>query len=221
MTTEVTQHRFDAAILGKEVRGQRVMLKLDWKLPGSKYDFTLYVDPDDADNLNVGDRLNWSITRGNLKDGKDAKYPTSFFWDWNQDEISEPDISQQDIDELFAPEDEDVGVKPDNPEQNTPPTHREPVDDTDTRIRKGACFNKAVDIYNAERDISAPIDYDRIWEIMSLLYYKVSQVGVHGYCRVHETGFRRNDKQGLYHKLGENWCVGGTVRDASGKVVEE
>lgn len=85
MTTEAMQHRFDAAIIGKEVRGQRVMLKLDWKLPGSKYEFTLYVEPDDAQALNVGDRLSWSITRGGLKDGKEGKYSTDFFWDWNKD----------------------------------------------------------------------------------------------------------------------------------------
>ena len=62
--TETTRYRFDAAIIGKEIRGQKVMVKLDWKLPSAKYELNLYLDPEDAESLDVGDRLNWSITRG-------------------------------------------------------------------------------------------------------------------------------------------------------------
>jgi len=91
MTTEIsTQHRFDATILGKEVRGQTVAVKLDWKLPSAKYELVLYLDPDDAELLDVGERLQWAITRGGLgKDRqgnvKEGKYPTDFFWDWDKD----------------------------------------------------------------------------------------------------------------------------------------
>lgn len=67
------------------------MIKLDWKLPSAKYEINLYLDPDDAQILNVGERLHWSITRGGLgkdKDGttKTGRYPTDYFWDWDKDD---------------------------------------------------------------------------------------------------------------------------------------
>ena len=89
--TETTRYRFDAAIIGKEIRGQKVMVKLDWKLPSAKYELNLYLDPEDAESLDVGDHLNWSITRGGLgkaRDGsaKTGQYPTDYFWDWDKDD---------------------------------------------------------------------------------------------------------------------------------------
>ena len=113
--TETTRYRFDAAILGKEVRGQKTMVKLDWKLPSAKYEINLYLDPDDAQILNVGDRLHWSIIRGGL--GKDknnniksGQYPTDYFWDWDKDDSAatsprnSPTVYQDEAGTLFPPD---------------------------------------------------------------------------------------------------------------------
>lgn len=92
--TETTRYRFDAKILGKEERGQKVAVKVDWKLPGAKFELVLYLDPDEAQPLDVGDRLNWSITRGGLgkaRDGsaKTGQYQTDYFWDWDKEDSHE------------------------------------------------------------------------------------------------------------------------------------
>lgn len=93
MTTETTRYRFDAAILGKETRGQKVAVKLDWKLPGAKYELLLYLASDDSRSLNVGDRLHWSITRGSLGNDragkeKSGQYPSDYFWDLDKDDTA-------------------------------------------------------------------------------------------------------------------------------------
>ena len=158
MTTQALQHRFDAAIVGTEVRGQRVMLKLDWKLPGSKFDFTMYVSPEEAETLNVGDRLNWSISRGSLKDGKDGKYSTDYFWDWDKEgsatSRASPTAGEGDWEDLGAPNHDQDEWQDDSrsgePIQNQPSRSESPNagqdnrTPTEIRIDKGMAFNAAI-----------------------------------------------------------------------------
>ncbi len=129
--TETTRYRFNAKILGKEVRGKKTGVKLNWKLPGSKFELILYLDPDDAAPLDVGDELNWSITRANLGKDKDGslqtgEYPHHFFWDWDkedsaarrvsptvfEDEFPEgtPDEAERSMNEDFSPTQTQPGI---------------------------------------------------------------------------------------------------------------
>ena len=196
----VTQHRFSAEIetIGKPYNGGSGWdIVVDWKLPSSGYNQHITGQNwDDIAGFQVGETRDWVINRGPLKSNKDAAYAKDYdyFWNWDKTGNSTPPVA-------VAPEpDESFTGKPDTPSGST--RSNAPAEDTDTKIRKGACFNKAVDLYNAERDISAPIDYTRIAEITHGLYHNVSQIPMHpaGYCWVHGTG-RNASTKGMYHKI--------------------
>src|SRR3990167_4620203 len=77
-------YQFQAAIQskGKQRNNDGWTLTVDWKLPGSKFELVLYgQDWDDIEGWNVGDCPLISINRGNLKDGKEGKYTSDYFWD--------------------------------------------------------------------------------------------------------------------------------------------
>ena len=224
----VTQHRFSAEIetIGKPYNGGSGWdIVVDWKLPGSGYNQHITGQNwDDIAGFQVGETRDWVINRGPLKSNKDAAYAKDYdyFWNWDKTGNSKPPVAVAPP----GPEDDEFFTgKPDTPSGST--RINTPVDDTDTKIRKGACFNKAVDLYNVERDISAPIDYTRIAEITHGLYHNVSQIPMQpvGYCWVHGTG-RNASTKGMYHKIeGEaRWCMESGIVDvddeASGLVEE-
>ena len=214
----ITQHRFSAEIesIGKPFSGGEGWdIVLDWKLPGSNY--PQHVGGrnwDDIEGLAVGQTHDWVLNRGNLKRDKSGQYASDYFWNWDKTGNSTPPVA------TAPPSDESFTGKPDAP--SGPVGSNTPTDDTDTKIRKGACFNKAVDLYNAERDISAPIDYTRIAEITHGLYHNVSQVPMKpaGYCWVHGVG-RNASTTGMYHKIegAELWCMEAGIFDSDGNQV--
>ena len=215
----ITQHRFTAEIesIGKPFNGGDGWdIVLDWKLPGSQ--FPQHVGGrnwDDIEGLAVGQTHDWVLNRGNLKRDKSGQYASDYFWNWDKTGNSTPPVA------TAPPSDESFTGKPDAP--SGPVRNDTPTEDTqDTKIRKGACFNKAVDLYNAERDISAPIDYTRIAEITHGLYHNVSQVPMKpaGYCWVHGGG-RNAATTGMYHKIeGEElWCMEAGIFDSDGNQV--
>ena len=220
MVEEVnTQHRFSAEIesIGKPFNGGDGWdIVLDWKLPGSSY--PQHVGGrnwDDIEGFQVGQTHDWVLNRGNIKRDKSGQYASDYFWNWDKTGNSTPPVA------TAPPSDESFTGKPDAP--SGPVRNDTPTEDTqDTKIRKGACFNKAVDLYNAERDISAPIDYTRIAEITHGLYHNVSQVPMKpaGYCWVHGVG-RNASTTGMYHKIeGEElWCMEAGIFDSDGNQV--
>ena len=216
----ITQHKFTAEIesIGKPFNGGEGWdIVLDWKLPGSNYPQHVGGrDWDDIEGLVVGQTHDWVLNRGPLKSNKNAASAKDYdyFWNWDKAGDSKPPVAVAPP----APEDDESFTgKPDAP--SGPVGSNAPTDDTDTKIRKGACFNKAVDLYNAERDISAPIDYTRIAEITHGLYHNVSQVPMKpaGYCWVHGVG-RNASTTGMYHKIeGEElWCMEAGIFDSDG-----
>jgi hypothetical protein len=216
----ITQHRFNAEIenIGKPFNGGSGWdILVDWKLPGSEYKQHIGGQNwDDIEGLKVGQTMDWVLNRGNLKRDKSGQYASDYFWNWDKTGNSTPPVA-------VAPEpDESFTGKPDTPSGST--RSNAPAEDTDTKIRKGACFNKAVDLYNAERDISVPIDYTRIAEITHGLYHNVSQIPMQpvGYCWVHGTG-RNASTKGMYHKIeGEELlCLESGIVDAEAEPVAE
>lgn len=215
-----TQHRFDATILGKEVRGKKVMIKLDWKLPTAKYELHLYLDPENAQALNVGDRLNWAITRSGLgkdKAGntKDGTHPTDYYWDWDKSGTSaQPEPEEEE--ELFG-----------DPRAQEPQGRAESLNAgiLIEGVVFGALTNRAVLIYNAERDISEPINYTRIKEIRDGLYHYTDQpdrtiMPLH-YCYTHETKRKRASGDRWSHSHGDNFCTLEGLLSSNGDPVGE
>ena len=218
----ITQHRFSAEIetIGKPYNGGSGWdIVVDWKLPSSGYNQHITGQNwDDIAGFQVGETRDWVINRGPIKSNKDAAYAKDYdyFWNWDKTGNSTPPVA-------VAPEpDESFTGKPDTPSGST--RSNAPAEDTDTKIRKGACFNKAVDLYNAERDISVPIDYTRIAEITHGLYHNVSQIPMQpvGYCWVHGTG-RNASTKGMYHKIeGEELlCMESGIVDVEAEPVAE
>ena len=218
----VTQHRFNAEIenIGKPFNGGSGWdILVDWKLPSSGYNQHITGQNwDDIAGFQVGETRDWVINRGPIKSNKDAAYAKDYdyFWNWDKTGNSTPPVA-------VAPEpDESFTGKPDTPSGSM--RSNAPAEDTDTKIRKGACFNKAVDLYNAERDISVPIDYTRIAEITHGLYHNVSQIPMQpvGYCWVHGTG-RNASTKGMYHKIeGEELlCMESGIVDVEAEPVAE
>ena len=80
--TLATEYSFTAPVVSRGMRGSNATLEFDWKLPGSKYNFILYErDPEKVDDWNAGDLADVTIAQGNLKDGKDGRYATDYFYD--------------------------------------------------------------------------------------------------------------------------------------------
>ncbi len=233
--TETTIHRFDASILGKEKRGQKTMLKLDWKLPSSKYELTLYVDDDDADILHIGDRLHWTIRRESLKDGKEGKYPTDYFWGWDKDDSAatrnSPTVYQDDaersMNEDFAPsnhEDQSGWDKlgnSDGPPPGDPRDGQQRAESPNAGIVvegvvQGHLEKLAVDLYVRLRaegwDEGQPVNYTYIREIRDGLYHQVKKqlIRPEHFCYEHSTQMQHGNT-GYGHRVAEEnaWCIEG------------
>ena len=68
--------------LGKQKSGNGWMLTLAHMWPDSKYPTVLYgKDDEQVKGFGPGDPVLVLVQKGNLKQGKDPKYNTSFFWD--------------------------------------------------------------------------------------------------------------------------------------------
>lgn len=68
--------------IGAPKSGKGWMLTLAYQLAGSKYPTTLYgQDMGQVAGLVVGEGVVALIQKGNLKQGKDPKYDTSYYWD--------------------------------------------------------------------------------------------------------------------------------------------
>lgn len=245
-TSEQTQYYFDASILGKEVRGQKVVIKLDWKLPSAKYELNLYLDQNDADMLNVGDRLHWAITRGGLgkdKGGntKSGQYPTDYFWDWDKNGSSTPvgdsayqipeDLDWEPTGDPWAQEPQHTRplVTGDFERPNAGVDHEEAKWDAvnakkDARIIKSVSFSAAIDKIDPVFFGALMTADDTYLELRRLrdLFVRVqtSEVAAEHYCYSHDAG-RNPSNHGLYHKVqGEElWCFEGGLRNSEGQSV--
>ncbi|MDA0771067.1 MAG: hypothetical protein O2821_12735 [Chloroflexi bacterium] len=219
MTTQQTVHRFEATIesLGKQQTGEGWHMVLDWKLPNSRYPLSLYGrDWAEVEGMAVNDHREWVIVRGNLKDGKNAQYASSFFWNWDQSGKAQPAPNANPNDELFeddAPwQDPRSGPLPTQTQPALPKPTRTPPQGQGLHVEgvvQGHVEKLAVDLYNAQRDISEPIDYREIRRIRDAFFHNVKEQPIQpvGYCYVHEVGRNQDSKKRWYHKAGANYCI--------------
>jgi len=90
MTTAIeSQYHFTAEVKskGKQQNRDGWAMLVDWKLPGSRYDLTLYGQDWETvrdvviDEKGQGPTCIFTINQGNLKANKDGRYSTDYFWD--------------------------------------------------------------------------------------------------------------------------------------------
>jgi len=207
MTTAIeSQYHFTAEVKskGKQQNRDGWSMVVDWKLPGSKYDLTLYgQDWDTVQGFEVGETAIITIQQGNLKANKDGRYSSDYFWDM----VSiEPTWIAGDGERVASDEAPPVQAPP-KPTPNPAPPAR-----TQNRVQPnaqsepppnpaavGACHNHAVDFI--VRGI-LPVPEGRelfgwIRELRDRFYLEINQAPVMPlhYCYEHDQE-RRKSKTG-------------------------
>ena len=207
MTTAIeSQYHFTAEVKskGKQQNRDGWSMVVDWKLPGSKYDLTLYgQDWDTVQGFEVGETAIITIQQGNLKANKDGRYSSDYFWDM----VSiEPTWIAGDGERVASDEAPPVQAPPKPTPNPTPPAR------TQNRVQPnaqsepppnpaavGACHNHAVDFI--VRGI-IPVPEGRelfgwIRELRDRFYLEINQAPVMPlhYCYQHDQE-RRKSKTG-------------------------
>ena len=147
MTTAIeSQYNFQAEIQskGKQQNRDGWTMTVDWKLPGSKFELTLYgTNWEIVEGYEVGQTATITIQQGNLKANKEGKYSSDFFWDL---ESIEPGAMVMVAEEVQAPP--KPTPKPAPPAQTGTPNKVHPNAQSEpppNPAALGACHNHAVD----------------------------------------------------------------------------
>jgi len=201
MTTAIaSQYEFTAEIQakGKQQNRDGWAMVVDWKLPGSKFDLTLYgTNWDTVEGHDVGELVTITIQQGNLKSNKDGRYSSDFFWDMASIEASE---------EVQAPH----GLLHPKPKPPAPRSAQQPgIQPADWEpppnpAALGACHNHAVDFIVAG---ILPLPEGRelvgwIRELRDRFYREINQAPLAPlhYCYGHDEE-RRQGKSGAWGHL--------------------
>ena len=205
MTTAIeSQYHFTAAIQskGKQQNRDGWAMVVDWKLPGSKFDLTLYgQDWETIEAHDVGDTAIITINQGNLKANKDGRYSTDYFWDM----VSiKPTWIAGDGERVASDEAPPVQAPP-KPRPDPAPPARTPAPNMEpppNPAALGACHNHAVDFI--VRGI-LPVPEGRelfgwVRELRDRFYREINQAPVMPlhYCYQHDQE-RRQGKTGWGH----------------------
>jgi len=233
MTTAIeSQYHFTAEVKskGKQQNRDGWSMVVDWKLPGSKFDLTLYgQDWDIVQGFEVGETAIITINQGNLKKDKTGQYSSDYFWDM----VSiEPTWIAGDGEKVASDEAPPVQAPP-KPRPDPAPPARTPASNMEpppNPAALGACHNHAVDFI--VRGV-LPVPEGRelfgwIRELRDRFYREINQAPVAPlhYCYQHDQE-RRQSKTGnwghILPKQGDDeedaYCVenreGWRVFDAS------
>jgi hypothetical protein len=216
MTTAIeSQYHFTAAIQskGKQQNRDGWAMVVDWKLPGSKYDLTLYgQDWETVQGFEVGETAIITINQGNLKKDKTGQYSTDYFWDMIG------------IEATWIGGDEAPPVQaPPKPTPNPAPPARTPAPNMEpppNPAALGACHNHAVDFI--VRGV-LPVPEGRelfgwVRELRDRFYREINQAPVAPlhYCYEHDQERRQGPDGGWGHKLpkqaddhADSYCIEG------------
>ena len=194
---------------------------VDWKLPGSQYDLTLYGQDWETfqdvvnDEKGQGPLCIFTIQQGNLKknkDGtiKDGKYSTDYFWDLV---VIEQTWIAEDGERVASDEAPPVQAPPKPRPDPAPPARtptpnevaRIPMDPPPNPAALGACHNHAVDF--VVRGV-LPIPEGRelfgwVRELRDRFYREINQAPVAPlhYCYEHDQDRRQGPTGGWGHLL--------------------
>ena len=208
MTTAIeSQYHFTAEVKskGKQQNRDGWAMVVDWKLPGSRYDLTLYgQDWEAIEAHDVGDTVIITIQQGNLKANKDGRYSTDYFWDM----VSiEPTWIAGDGERVASDEAPPVQAPP-KPRPYPAPPARTPASNMEVPPNPaalGACHNHAVDFIVAG---VLPVPEGRglvgwIRELRDRFYRDINQAPVAPlhYCYPHDQERRQGPTGGWGHLL--------------------
>ena len=211
MTTAIeSQYHFTAEVKskGKQQNRDGWSMVVDWKLPGSKFDLTLYgQDWETVQGFEVGETAIITINQGNLKKDKTGQYSTDYFWDMIGIEATW--VGGDEAPPVQAP----PKPRPDPaPPARTPAPKDQPAVSSVDRIFEippnpaalGACHNHAVDFI--VRGV-LPIPEGRelfgwVRELRDRFYREINQAPVMPlhYCYQHDQE-RRQSKTGNWGHL--------------------
>jgi len=224
-TAEETQHRFNAAIesLGNQQKGKGWHMVLDWKLPGSQYGLSIYgQDWSEVEGYAVNQSHDWTINRGTLKQGKDAKYASSFFWDWDKEGTSSPPAHSNGNRATGADWDDMGDPRAQEPTNGSVSPNKGIVVEG---VVQGHLEKLAVDLYlGIHAQIGEAPNYSLIREIRDGLYHQVKQQPIQPehYCYEDEAP-RQPTKAGTWvHPFGDGLFCSETrgLLDAQGNPVQ-
>ena len=227
MTTAIeSQYHFTAEVKskGKQQNRDGWAMLVDWKLPGSQYDLTLYgqdwetVQDVVIDEKGQGPLCIFTINQGNLKKDKTGKYSSDYWWDLV---VIEPTWIAEDG-ERVASDEAPPAQAPPKPRPDPAPPARSPapnMEPSPNPAALGACHNHAVDFI--VRGV-LPIPEGRelfgwVRELRDRFYREINQAPVMPlhYCYQHDQE-RRQGKTGAWGHLipetsedAESWCMEG------------
>jgi hypothetical protein len=212
MTTAIeSQYHFTAEVKskGKQQNRDGWAMTVDWKLPGSKFDLTLYGQDWETvrdvviDEKGQGPLCIFTINQGNLKGNKDGRYSTDYFWDM----VSiEPTIAGDG--ERVASDEAPPVQAPPKPKPDPAPPARTPAPNMETLPNPaalGACHNHAVDFI--VRGV-LPVPEGRelfgwVRELRDRFYREINQAPVMPlhYCYEHDQERQQGPTGGWGHLL--------------------
>ena len=142
MTTAIeNQYQFTAEVKskGKQQNRDGWAMVVDWKLPGSKYDLTLYgTNWETVEGHDVGELVTITIQQGNLKANKEGQYSSDFFWDMESIEAGGEIVALEEVQAPPKPKPTPSEPRTGSPDQPPP-----------NPAALGACHNHAVDFITA------------------------------------------------------------------------
>ena len=207
MTTAIeSQYHFTAEVKTKVKQQNRDgwAMTVDWKLPGYKFDQTLYGQDWETvrdvviDEKGQGPLCIFTINQGNLKGNKDGRYSTDYFWDMVS--IEQTWIAEDG--ERVASDEAPPVQAPPKPKPDPAPPARTPAPNMDpppNPAALGACHNHAVDFI--VRGV-LPVPEGRelfgwVRELRDRFYREINQAPVMPlhYCYQHDQE-RRQSKTG-------------------------
>ena len=138
-------YQFNATVKskGQQQKGTGWAMTLDWKLPGSRFELVLYgQDWDEVHGRDIGDRVYCDIAKGGLKEGKNGKYASDYFWNLNVIDAQRTSVKAAPAQEP-TPEPE-TETRP--AWQNPPPQYarNEVQESIQTRIAWNSAVNNAI-----------------------------------------------------------------------------
>ena len=186
-TTEITAK-------GKQQNSDGWAMTVGWKLPGSRYHLVLYgQDWETVEGFEVGHTATITIQQGNLKNNKDGKYSSDFFWDMESIEAGNEEVQA-------PPKPTPPDPRPSEPTRTQPPDQPPP-----NPAALGACHNHAVDFITAGI-LPLPVGRELVgWvrELRDRFYRDINQaplMPLH-YCYQHNEERRQGKNGGWGHQM--------------------
>ena len=216
MTTAIeNQYHFTAEVKskGKQQNRDGWAMVVDWKLPGSKYDLTLYgANWETVEGHDVGELVTITIQQGNLKANKEGKYSSDYFWDMVSIEAGGGIIASEEVQATSESKSTSTQVsKSTEGKGSEPPPNPAAL---------GACHNHAVDFIVAG---ILPLPEGRelvgwVRELRDRFYRDINQAPVMPlhYCYLHDQERRQGKNGGWGHILPkqpdddeDSYCIEG------------